>query len=83
MIDKKQHGIYTNTISGIPCCFVFISRDPAQKEKEESVSFAERRNIIMKKKLCRKTVCGWLALSMVVTGMGSGMLAFHTEDGQG
>ena len=72
MIDKKQHGIYTNTISGIPCCFVFISRDPAQKEKEE----------IMKKKLCRKTVCGWLALSMVVTGMGSGMLAFHTY-GQG
>lgn len=82
MIDKKQHGIYTNTISGIPCCFVFISRDPAQKEKEESVSFAERRNIIMKKKLCRKTVCGWLALSMVVTGMGSGMLAFHTEETQ-
>ena len=36
----------------------------------------------MKKKLCRKSICGWLALSMVVTGMGGGMAAFHAEETQ-
>ena len=32
----------------------------------------------MKKRLCRKGLCGWLALSMVTTGMG-GMTVLHAE----
>ncbi len=35
----------------------------------------------MKKRLCRKGLCGWLALSMVTTGMG-GMTVLHAEEVQ-
>ena len=35
----------------------------------------------MKKRLCRKGLCGWLALSMVTTGMG-GMTVLHVEEVQ-
>ena len=36
----------------------------------------------MKKSLCRKGLCGWLALSMVTTGMGGGMAVLHAEEVQ-
>lgn len=36
----------------------------------------------MKKNLCRKGICGWLSLSMVLTGMSGSALALHAEEVQ-
>lgn len=36
----------------------------------------------MKKRLCRKSICGSLALTMVLTGMGGGMAFLHAEETQ-